>query len=52
MQILNIKDTLDDITVKINDFLSSYTSSPIFFVVLAIVLLIIGCWGISYFGKK
>lgn len=52
MQILSLKDTLDDLTVKINDFLSPYTSDPIFWVALAIILLIIGCWGIRYFGKK
>ena len=52
MQILDLKDTLDDLTVKINDFLSSYTSNPVFWVVLAIILLLIGCWSIRYFGKE
>ena len=52
MQILNLKDTLDDLTVKINDFLSKYISDPVFLVALAIILLLIGCWGIRYFGKK
>ena len=52
IQILNLKDTLDDLTVKINDFLSPYTSEPLFCVALAIILLLIGCWGIRYFGKK
>ena len=52
VQILDLKDTLDDLTIKINDFLSSYTSEPVFWVVLTIILLLIGCWGIRYFGKK
>lgn len=52
VQILDLKDTLDDLTIKINDFLSSYTSEPVFWVVLAIILLLIGCWGIRYFGRK
>ena len=39
MQILNLKDTLNDLTVKINDFLSPYTKEPAFWVILAIILL-------------
>ena len=52
MQILSLKDTLDELTVKINNFLEPYASNPIFWVTLAIILLIIGCWGLKYFGKK
>ena len=52
VQVLTLKDTLDDLTARINSFLSSYTSSPIFWIVITIILLLIGCWGIRYFGKK
>ena len=52
MQLLDLKSTLNEFTNKINDFLSPYTSEPVFWVVLAIVLLLICCWGIRYFGKK
>lgn len=52
MQALNLKDKLDDLTIKINKFLSVYTSDPIFWVALVIILLLIGCWGIRYLNKK
>lgn len=52
MQLLNLKSTLDELTDKINNFLSPYTQSPVFWVVLAIILLLIGVWAIGYFGKK
>jgi len=52
MYILNLSDTLEDLTKKINDFLAPFTKEPAFWVILAIVLFLIGCWGIRYFGRK
>ncbi len=52
MQILNLSDTLEDLTEKINDFLAPFTKEPAFWVILAIILLLIGCWAIRYFGRK
>ncbi len=52
MQILNLQDTLNDLTKKINNFLSPYTKEPAFWVIVAIILLLIGCWAIRYFGRK
>ncbi len=52
MQILSLRDTLEDLTRQINDFLSPYTKEPAFWVILAVILLLIGCWAIRYFGRK
>lgn len=52
MQVLNLKNTLEDLTESINDFLSPYTKEPVFWVLLAIALLLIACWGIRHFGGK
>ena len=52
MQLLNLRNTLNEFTKKINDLLSPYTSEPAFWVILAIVLLLICCWAIRYFGEK
>ncbi len=52
MQILNLKSTLEDLTKQINDFLAPYTKEPAFWVILAIILFLIGCWAIKYFGRK
>lgn len=50
--LFNLKGFLNDLGDKINDFLSKYTSEPAFWVILAIVLFLIGCWAIRYFGKE
>lgn len=52
MFILNLKSFLEDMGEKINDLLGNYTSSPIFWVVTALVIFIICYWAINYFGKK
>ena len=52
MQILSLRDTLNDLTKEINNFLSPYIKEPAFWVILAIILLLIGCWAIRYFGRK
>ena len=52
MQILNLSDTLEDLTEEINNFLTPYTKEPAFWVILAIILFLIGCWAIRYFGRK
>lgn len=52
MMVLDLIDTLNNLGEQINNFLSKYTSEPIFWIVLAIVLFLIGCWAIKYFGGK
>ena len=52
MQILNLSDTLEDLTEEIKNFLTPYTKEPAFWVILAIILFLIGCWAIRYFGRK
>ncbi len=48
----NLSDFLDDLNTKLNYFINKYTSSPIFLIVTAAVLFIIGCWAIRYLGRK
>lgn len=52
MQLLNLKNTLNEFTKQINDLLGPYTEEPAFWIILAIVLLLICCWAIRYFGEK
>ena len=52
MLVLSIKSFLEDLGDKIYDLVENYSSSPIFFFVSALLLFLICCWAINYFGKK
>lgn len=50
--LFDLEKFLNDSGDQINDFLSKYTSEPAFWVITAIILFLIGCWAIRYFGRK
>ena len=52
MLVLSIKSFLEDLGDKIYDLVGNYSSSPVFWVVTALLLFLICCWAINYFGKK
>lgn len=50
--LFNLKNFLTDLGEKINDFLSKYTGNASFWVITAVIILIICYWAIRYFGKE
>ena len=52
MYLFNLKETLNNLNEKLNNFISGYTSSPIFWIITAIILFLIGCFAINYFNRK
>ncbi len=52
MILFDLEGFLEDLNLKINNFLDQYTSNPVFWVVTAILIFIIGCWAIKYLNKK
>ena len=52
MILFDLKDFLEDLGDQLNNSISKYTSEPAFWVITAIIIFLIGCWAIRYFGRK
>lgn len=52
MILFDLKDFLNDLGDKINNFLDKYTNEPAFWVITAMILFLVCCWAIRYFSRK
>lgn len=52
MILFDLSEFLNNLNEKLNNFVSNYNDNPIFWVITALIIFLIGCWAIRYFGRK